>query len=125
MAFSVVLALNQKINLTQRGRACGGFGFRLKAYFVRLIIAYPLVRAIYVCAIVFAGVHVISSFSPSVKLLPALNFHLLNKFQEILLELNEAKLQSAMVFVDPTFKERNTLAALSLETLDKMAEITG
>lgn len=39
--------------------------------------------------------------------------------QEILLELNEAKLQSPIVFVDPTFKERNALAALSRETLNK------
>jgi len=35
---------------------------------------------------------------------------------EILLNLNEAKLQSPVVFVDPTFKERNALAALSKET---------
>lgn len=39
--------------------------------------------------------------------------------QEVLLELNEAKLQSPIVFVDPTFKERNALAALSLETFEK------
>lgn len=39
--------------------------------------------------------------------------------QEIMLELNEAKLQSPIVFVDPTFKERNALAALSLETFMK------
>jgi len=39
--------------------------------------------------------------------------------QEVLLELNEAKLQSPIVFVDPTFKERNVLAALSLETFSK------
>jgi len=39
--------------------------------------------------------------------------------QEILLQLNEAKLASPIVFVDPTFKERNTLAALSKETFEK------
>lgn len=38
---------------------------------------------------------------------------------EVMLELNEAKLQSPIVFVDPTFKERNALAALSLETFEK------
>jgi len=42
--------------------------------------------------------------------------------QEILLELNEAKLQSPIVFVDPTFKERNALAALSQETFGKFKE---
>jgi len=36
-----------------------------------------------------------------------------------LLNLNEAKLQSPVVFVDPTFKERNALAALSKETFLK------
>jgi len=39
--------------------------------------------------------------------------------KQVLLELNEAKLQSPIVFVDPTFKERNALAALSLETFEK------
>lgn len=38
---------------------------------------------------------------------------------DIMLNLNEAKLQSAIIFVDPTFKERNVLAALSQETLNK------
>ncbi|MBM3234191.1 hypothetical protein FJZ19_03785 [Candidatus Pacearchaeota archaeon] len=39
--------------------------------------------------------------------------------QEILLNLNEAKLQSPIVFVDPTFKQRNALAALSSETFSR------
>ncbi len=42
--------------------------------------------------------------------------------KEIMLELNEAKLQSPIVFVDPTFKERNALAALSSETFKKFKE---
>jgi len=47
--------------------------------------------------------------------------HYKNK-QEILLNLNEAKLQSPIVFVDPTFKERNALAALSKETFEKFKQ---
>jgi tRNA CCA-adding enzyme len=39
--------------------------------------------------------------------------------KEILLNLNEAKLSSPIVFVDPTFKERNALAALSEKTFLK------
>lgn len=42
--------------------------------------------------------------------------------QEILLNLNEAKLQSPIVFVDPTFKQRNTLAALSSDTFLRFRE---
>jgi len=42
--------------------------------------------------------------------------------QEVLLNLNEAKLQSPIVFVDPTFKERNALAALSKETFSRFQE---
>jgi tRNA nucleotidyltransferase (CCA-adding enzyme) len=34
-------------------------------------------------------------------------------------ELNEAKLQSPIVLIDPTFKDRNALAALSYSTFDK------
>ena len=39
--------------------------------------------------------------------------------EETLLEINESKLQSPIVFVDPTFKQRNVLAALSEETFNK------
>ena len=42
---------------------------------------------------------------------------------EIMLELNESKLQSPIVFVDPTFKERNALAALSGETYEKFKDV--
>jgi len=41
---------------------------------------------------------------------------------EVLLELNESKLQSPIVFVDPTFKQRNALAALSEETFLRFKE---
>jgi len=40
--------------------------------------------------------------------------------KEILLELNESKLTSPIVMVDPTWKERNVLAALSLDTFEKL-----
>jgi tRNA CCA-adding enzyme len=39
--------------------------------------------------------------------------------KEILESLNESKLMSPIVLVDPTFKERNALAALSEETLER------
>ncbi|MBI2047403.1 nucleotidyltransferase domain-containing protein [Candidatus Pacearchaeota archaeon] len=39
--------------------------------------------------------------------------------QDILINLNEAKLQSPVVLVDPTFRERNALASLSAETFEK------
>ena len=38
---------------------------------------------------------------------------------DVLNQLNESKLQSPIVFVDPTFKQRNALAALSNETFEK------
>jgi len=38
---------------------------------------------------------------------------------EIMISMNEAKLESPIVLVDPTFKERNALAALSKETFEK------
>jgi len=42
--------------------------------------------------------------------------------QEILENLNEAKLQSPIILVDPTYKSRNALAALSQETFIKFKE---
>ena len=44
--------------------------------------------------------------------------HFKNK-QEILMNLNSSKLQSPIVLIDPTYKQRNTLAALSDETFEK------
>lgn len=37
--------------------------------------------------------------------------------ERILMDLNEAKLQSPIILIDPTYKQRNVLAALSEETL--------
>jgi tRNA nucleotidyltransferase (CCA-adding enzyme) len=39
--------------------------------------------------------------------------------QEILLDLNGSKLMSPIVLIDPTYKQRNALAALSEETFEK------
>lgn len=38
---------------------------------------------------------------------------------EIMLEMNGSKLQSPVILIDPTFKERNALAALSQETFER------
>ncbi|MBI2632288.1 nucleotidyltransferase domain-containing protein [Candidatus Pacearchaeota archaeon] len=40
----------------------------------------------------------------------------------VLLEINESKLQSPIILVDPTWKERNVLAALSKESFHKFQE---
>jgi tRNA nucleotidyltransferase (CCA-adding enzyme) len=44
------------------------------------------------------------------------------KKSDVLFELNESKLKSPVVLVDPTWKERNVLAALSKETFKKFQE---
>ncbi len=48
--------------------------------------------------------------------------HYYKSKQTILQEMNEAKLQSPLVFVDPVHKERNALAALSAETFLRFQE---
>lgn len=42
--------------------------------------------------------------------------------EEIMRNMNEAKILSPIIFIDPTFKERNVLSALSYETLSKFRE---
>jgi len=42
------------------------------------------------------------------------------KKTDIFVEMNESKLKGPIVLVDPTFKERNVLAALSKESFEKM-----
>ena len=44
------------------------------------------------------------------------------KKNDILFELNESKLHSPVILVDPTWKERNVLAALSQETFKKFQD---
>jgi len=44
---------------------------------------------------------------------------------EISMNMNSAKMTSPIVLIDPTFKERNALAALSKETFEKFKEAAG
>ncbi len=44
------------------------------------------------------------------------------KKNEVLFEMNESKLQSPIILVDPTWKERNALAALSRATFEKFQD---
>ena len=39
---------------------------------------------------------------------------------EVLINLNESRTQSPVILIDPTWKERNVLAALAFETLEKL-----
>jgi tRNA nucleotidyltransferase (CCA-adding enzyme) len=41
------------------------------------------------------------------------------KKNEVLRELNESKIQSPIILIDPTYKERNALSGLSIETYNK------
>jgi len=41
---------------------------------------------------------------------------------QIMMDLNEAKLESPIILIDPTFKSRNALAALSQETFEKFKQ---
>ncbi len=45
-----------------------------------------------------------------------------NSKEEILIELNESKLRSPIILVDPTWKERNVLAALSEESFETFVD---
>jgi len=47
---------------------------------------------------------------------------LYKKKDDVLFEINESKLHSPVILVDPTWKERNVLAALSKSTLGKFQE---
>lgn len=44
------------------------------------------------------------------------------KKSQILLDINEAKLQSPIIIIDPTYKQRNVLAALSAETFERFQQ---
>lgn len=45
-----------------------------------------------------------------------------NKKNDVLFEMNESKLSSPIILVDPTWKERNALAALNRETFNKFQD---
>jgi tRNA nucleotidyltransferase (CCA-adding enzyme) len=44
--------------------------------------------------------------------------------QDVLMDVNEAKLNSPIILIDPTCKNRNVLAALSYETFEKFRKIS-
>lgn len=46
------------------------------------------------------------------------------KKEDILFDLNDSKLQSPIILVDPTWKERNVIAALNQETFEKFKKIS-
>ena len=43
--------------------------------------------------------------------------------KQILIDLNSSKLESPIILIDPTYKQRNALAALSEETFEKFREV--
>ncbi len=49
--------------------------------------------------------------------------HFKNK-NEVLMDLNESKLKSPVILIDPTHKNRNALAALSYETFERFKKIS-
>jgi len=55
------------------------------------------------------------------KLVIDIERHYKNK-KDILLDINSAKLLSPIIFVDPTYKHRNALSALSAETFGRFKE---
>jgi tRNA nucleotidyltransferase (CCA-adding enzyme) len=48
--------------------------------------------------------------------------HYKNK-KEVLMNINESKLHSPIILIDPTFKQRNALAALSNETFERFVKV--
>ncbi|MEM3091298.1 MAG: hypothetical protein QXX55_00975 [Candidatus Pacearchaeota archaeon] len=60
----------------------------------------------------------IAKVSNNKKLIIDIEKHYKNK-ERILLDINSAKLQSPIILIDPTYKQRNVLAALSNETFKK------
>ena len=59
---------------------------------------------------------------PKKKEVIDLEKHHKNK-NHVLMDINAAKLQSPIILVDPTYKQRNVLAALSLETLRNFQKV--
>ncbi|MAG78828.1 hypothetical protein CMI40_00430 [Candidatus Pacearchaeota archaeon] len=52
------------------------------------------------------------------KIIIDIEKHYKNK-QTVLMDINSSKLQSPIILIDPTYKQRNALAALSYETFEK------
>jgi len=56
------------------------------------------------------------------KIIIDIEKHYKNK-QNIMMDINSAKLKSPVILIDPTYKQRNALAALSEETFEKFRKI--
>ena len=58
------------------------------------------------------------------KLIIDIEKHYKNK-NDVLLDINTSKLDSPVILIDPTYKQRNALAALSEETFEKFRNLCG
>ncbi|MFQ5531566.1 MAG: nucleotidyltransferase domain-containing protein, partial [Candidatus Nanoarchaeia archaeon] len=64
----------------------------------------------------------ISKIKPGEKVVIDIEKHYKNK-QQALMDLNSSKLQSPIILIDPTYKQRNALAALSNETFERFHKV--
>jgi len=79
---------------------------------------YSLELMIYYYGSFLKFVRAIAKNKTGEKIIIDIEKHYKNK-QLILMEINSSKLQSPVVLIDPTFKQRNAAAALSQETFEK------
>lgn len=83
--------------------------------YVRGFSGYGLELLIYHSKTFIKFIKAVSKLDTNKKIIIDIEKHHKNK-DRILMDMNEAKLKSPIVLVDPTYKQRNVLAALSEET---------
>ena len=83
-----------------------GYGLELLIYYYKNFINF---------------IKVVSKTNTNDKIIIDIEKNYKNK-KDILLDINSAKLSSPIILIDPTYKQRNVLAALSQETFDNFRE---
>lgn len=127
LSYSHVKYINKKIKsdkLLKDIRIAKAFCYAKNCYgaesYINGFSGYALELLIYHYGSFYKFINAISKIKEN-KVLIDTEKHYKNK-QSILMDLNSSKLQSPIILIDPTYKQRNALAALSKETLEKFKE---
>lgn len=127
LSYSHVKYINKKIKdkkVLDEIRLAKAFCYANKCYgaesYVRGFSGYSLELLIYHYKSFVKFLKAMSKVNEEKLILDIENFY--SKKKNVLIDMNSSKLESPVILVDPTFKQRNALAALSLETFNKFKE---
>ncbi len=128
LSYSHVKYINKKIKsqkILNEIKIAKAFCYATKTYgaesYINGFSGYSLELLIYHYKSFLNFIKAMTSWNKKDKIIIDIEKHYKNK-KDVLLDMNSSKLSSPIILVDPTYKQRNALAALSEETFEKFKQ---